>query len=68
MQQHQHFSILELIQDDQYFLLREDVIHQKVHPFTFVYHDRFVFVNIIQIRLYVKFLYGVCYGGNLCGA
>ena len=44
-QQNQYFiSILESIQDYQYFLIREDSIHQKVHPFTFFHHDR-IFVG-----------------------
>ena len=43
-------SIIESMQDDKYFLIREDVIHQKLHQFIFVYHDRILLVNRMQIR------------------
>ena len=59
-QKHQYFiSILESMQDDQYILIREDGIHKKVYPFTFIYHDISFFLNKMKIRLYVQFIYCV---------
>ena len=40
-QQHQYFvSVIESMQEDQYFLIKEYGIHQKQCLFTFVNHDR----------------------------
>ena len=66
-QKHQDFvSIIESIQDDKYSLIRGDGIHQKVHPFPFVYHNRSFLVNKKKIRQNVKFIYIVFYIGNFC--
>ena len=55
--QHQDFVfIIQSMQDDQYRLIGEYGIHQKVCRYHIVYHDRSFFVNQMKIRLYVQFL------------
>ena len=44
----------------------EHGIHQKGYQFNIVYHNESLFVNQIQIIIYVQFICGVWYWGKIC--